>query len=213
MKTVAKQNPAVRGNAVCDNPAGHNLPELSVVRTASNLETSEHPVGIRHSVVRPDRPRSRGGASVYAVPSAYSASGMSVESAEWVELSQQKVNQRVARETTESKFHEVRECNVARRIVRPRVRQTSGVHNTRRSQVGSSRTNSQIVSATSIDSYVYGRGFLKVLAVALVLFALFTVGILGVGVVNGSLFAQPTHTVSEGILISHGVDLSPVFLN
>ncbi|WP_124055014.1 hypothetical protein [Arcanobacterium ihumii] len=214
VKTVTKQNPVGCGNAVCNSPAGQNFPELSIVRTAPNSVTLDRPVGTRHSVVRPDRPRSRGAASVYAVPSAYSASGLSVESGEWIEVSPQEANQRVAREVTESKLYEFRKYNVARKIVRPGLRQTGAGHNTRLSQVAPLPMNSQIASsATAVDSYVYGRGFFKILAVLLVLFAVFTVGILGVGVVNGSLFAQSAHTVSEGNAISHVLNVSSVFLN
>ncbi|MFC5369908.1 hypothetical protein [Arcanobacterium bovis] len=186
-------------------------PQLSVVRSPQSHAVSAKGSALRtnasveeHGVVRPDRPRSSGGAVVYAVPSPYSAAELSDEQGTWTEVLPHK--QQAVR------CAQVVRTYKAQRSAGPSSRRMRGVTSLdgvrlSGSTIGASSAGIQLKSRqetpvtgarTQFDaqSAVYGEQYLRIFALFVLFLGIFTAAIVGTGVINGSLFAQGEGHVS-----------------
>lgn len=179
---------------------------------------------VSSSIVRPDRPRSSGGVHVYAVPTPYSAAELGEESETWVEVQpkkkqafpQQRNGQARARKMASHRLsvaigqHEgaAQQSAQDRRVHTQGVRQqgvrqqgarkqSAQFRSTRIARTGAYAAASSASERLMSGSAVYGENLLKIFAFFVLFFGVFTATILGIGVANGSLFAQTGENVTS----------------
>ncbi|MBM7825613.1 hypothetical protein JOD55_001440 [Arcanobacterium pluranimalium] len=206
----------MRSSSLGINPRAKSRPKLSVVPTsdiegnpdvqstksrtaaARGVGYAQNPA-VSSSIVRPDRPRSSGGVHVYAVPTPYSAAELGEESETWVEVQPKKKQAFPQRRNGQARARKMASHRLSVAIGQHEgaAQQSAQFRSTRIARTGAYAAASSASERLISGSAVYGENLLKIFAFFVLFFGVFTATILGIGVANGSLFAQTGENVTS----------------